>query len=311
MPSKCPFCTSCESLDHLFSSCPLADELRSFFERILDVQSSRSEDILVWLQGLWSHSSASSTRGCLLQVLPAIVCQEIWKVRNCHFFESIVTSAAQLRHLIMANVHAVQRAWPPPSKHSDAGLLSTGLVPSLAPQRPRSTQTFSWQAPLFPLLKLNVDGSSLYNPEHSGGGGILRDHSGHVLAAFSTFFGHYTSLEAEARALLEGLLTYQAHGYSQVLIEIDSKMLSDVIHAKAKYPWRIDHIVCQIWSIARAGHFHFLPGFRQLNAAAADVLARLANTNQPSSRYLSNNLPSQVKGIVSLDRVHFPYLRSS
>ncbi|XP_071921753.1 uncharacterized protein [Coffea arabica] len=246
MHSKCPFYPSCETLDHLFSLCPLADELWSFFERLLDISRSRNDEILARLQGLWSHSTESSTRGCFSQVLPAVVCWEIWKDRNLHFFEGIVTLAAQLRRLIMMNVQAIVRAWPRPSKNSDAGLPTTGLISFPAPRRPCSKQTFFWEAPPFPLTKLNMDGSSLGNPELSGGRGIIRDHSGHVLAAFSTFFGHCTSLEAEARALLEGLLNCQAHGCSWVWIEMDFKVLLDVIRVKVKCPWRIDNIVCQI-----------------------------------------------------------------
>ena len=124
-----------------------------------------------------------------------------------------------------------------------------------------------------------MDESSLGKPEHSGEDGILRDHAGQVIVAFSMFYGHCTSLEAKARAILEGLLTCQAHGCSQALVEMDSKVLLDVIKRKATCPWRIDHIVCQIWSVTQTGQFHFLHGFRQV--AAADVLSRLASTNRP------------------------------
>mgnify|MGYP004721339673 FL=1 len=50
-----------------------------------------------------------------------------------------------------------------------------------------------------------------------------------MILVFSTFYGHCTSLEAEARALLEGLAVCAALGHIQVLVEMDSKILLDAV----------------------------------------------------------------------------------
>ena len=53
MPSKCSFYSSCETVDHLFSQCLLAEEVWNFFESLLDVPVVRRMDVLSHLQGFW------------------------------------------------------------------------------------------------------------------------------------------------------------------------------------------------------------------------------------------------------------------
>ena len=93
IPSKCPFCSSCEIVDHLFSQCPLPKDVWNFFERLMDISSVRHLDVLTHLQGFWVRVATFSTTGCLLGVLPSIVCWEMWKTRNLYFFEDTVLSA--------------------------------------------------------------------------------------------------------------------------------------------------------------------------------------------------------------------------
>ena len=59
--------------------------------------------------------------------------------------------------------------------------------------------------PLLGMVKLSVDGCSRGNPGMATIGGVLRDHQGMVLAAFSSFLGHQSILFTELMALLEGL----------------------------------------------------------------------------------------------------------
>lgn len=59
-------------------------------------------------------------------------------------------------------------------------------------------------SPPWPFLKLNTDGAHKAE-DLSGGGGVIRDHKGNVLLAFSHFYGQANSLIAEARALNDGI----------------------------------------------------------------------------------------------------------
>ncbi|KAL3534553.1 hypothetical protein ACH5RR_003014 [Cinchona calisaya] len=67
-----------------------------------------------------------------------------------------------------------------------------------------------WTNPLAHSHKVNVDGSSLGNLGHSGGGGVIRDSNGYsffffFLHGFSFYCGKGTKLFAEVKSLLERL----------------------------------------------------------------------------------------------------------
>ncbi|CAA6673961.1 unnamed protein product [Spirodela intermedia] len=50
-------------------------------------------------------------------------------------------------------------------------------------------------------LKLNVDGAARENPRPVGGGGILRDHIGSIIFAFSHYYDVQTNTAVEAMAI--------------------------------------------------------------------------------------------------------------
>ncbi|KAL3534414.1 hypothetical protein ACH5RR_002875 [Cinchona calisaya] len=95
-------------------------------------------------------------------------------------------------------------------------------------------------------IKLNVDGSSLGNPSSIGGGGIAQDNSGSVILSFTEFFGCCTKLQAEAHALLHGIKFYLCHSITQATIEMDSKVLLDIVQNKSSTPWQLDGLIQHI-----------------------------------------------------------------
>ena len=83
----------------------------------------------------------------------------------------------------------------------------------------------SWSPPSVGY-KANVDGSS--SSAGAGGGGQVRDVRGHVIIAFSSFFGRITNNEAEIRVIWDMLVLCEEHGIE--LAEIQSDSLQ-VVHA--------------------------------------------------------------------------------
>lgn len=81
-----------------------------------------------------------------------------------------------------------------------------------------SIKVVQWQKPSSSLFKLYVDGCSKGNTGRSGGGGILRDHCGLMVMAFSKFYGQGSNNVAGAKAILTGVQMVQleqlyAHNY--------------------------------------------------------------------------------------------------
>ena len=67
----------------------------------------------------------------------------------------------------------------------------------------------SWSPPTVGY-KVDVDGSS--SSVGAGGGGLVRDVRGHVIIAFSSFYGRITNNEAEIRAIWDMLVLCEEHG---------------------------------------------------------------------------------------------------
>ena len=64
-----------------------------------------------------------------------------------------------------------------------AEFFSIGLVSKS--KKLKSIVPVGWEKPLRGWLKLNIDGSTMRNPERVGGGGLIRDHDGAWLKGFA------------------------------------------------------------------------------------------------------------------------------
>lgn len=91
-----------------------------------------------------------------------------------------------------------------------------------------------WDRPPEGFYKLNVDGSSTVNG--STGGGIIRDHNGVSIVAFSTHYGMGTNNTAEFTALQEGLQLCREWTITNVMIESDSMLVTSAMRK-----WEIEH----------------------------------------------------------------------
>ena len=88
-----------------------------------------------------------------------------------------------------------------------------------------------WTPPPLGWFKLNMDGSSLGNPELAGGGGVIRNHLGDWVGGFSRAIGFIISVQAELRALKDGLLLAIDLKILNNKIEMDSLVAVDLINS--------------------------------------------------------------------------------
>lgn len=175
--------------------------------------------------------------------------------------------------------------------------------------RMKSILTVHWQFPDRGMTKLNTDGCSKGNPGPAGGGGLVRDSKGHVLLAFSHYYGVAQSITAEVRAILDGLRYCLASGIHVNYIESDSQIVVNVLKNQSVVPWRISHWIeeiKQILSIMKSEISH-VP--RECNAVAD----RLANfgCSAGENLYFSSwtAMPSLARGAARLDKIHLPSIR--
>ncbi|KAK4707380.1 hypothetical protein R3W88_033069 [Solanum pinnatisectum] len=84
-----------------------------------------------------------------------------------------------------------------------------------------------WKSPSFTRYKLNTDGSALHNPGKIGGeGGILRNKHGDMIYAFAIPLGQGTNNQAKVQADSYGLHWCIQHGYNNIILEVDSELLT-------------------------------------------------------------------------------------
>nr|POE82130.1 putative ribonuclease h protein [Quercus suber] len=78
-------------------------------------------------------------------------------------------------------------------------------------------------------FKLNSDGVSLGNPEKAGGSGLICESHGNWVKGYTRNIGVATSIIAEFWALRDGLLLASQLGITQLVVELDAKVLDLVI----------------------------------------------------------------------------------
>ncbi|OVA11571.1 Ribonuclease H domain [Macleaya cordata] len=141
------------------------------------------------------------------------------------------------------------------------------------------------------------------------GGGVVRDNSGYIVAAFHSYYGSGTNNMAESRALLDGLLLCSQIGVRRIAVRVDSKLVASLFHYKYKIPWTI----LQWWRRIRdlASNLDLMVGhvYRELNAPA-DARANMGFSTRTDHIFLSD-FPSRIVGLARLDRMGVPYFRNS
>ncbi|CAI9758516.1 unnamed protein product [Fraxinus pennsylvanica] len=168
----------------------------------------------------------------------------------------------------------------------------------------------TWKKPMVGRAKLNIDGSSLGNPGQAGGGGggVIRNDKGMVLAAFATNFGIASNNEAELRALLEGLKFCQHIGVFHVDVECDSKIVVEWMLKCKCIVWYLWDFWEELLNLMNLFEIQVSHQFREGNQVA-DLLAKMG-AHGVTQRFTSGtDLPMYARGLARLDRIGVPYIR--
>ncbi|WMV08266.1 hypothetical protein MTR67_001651 [Solanum verrucosum] len=152
-----------------------------------------------------------------------------------------------------------------------------------------------WKTPPTNKYKLNTDGSALHNPGKIGGGGILRDDQGVIIYAFVFPFGEGTNNQAEVQAACYGLNWCIQHGYNNILLEVDSELLTKWL-LQVSIPWRMYRFIQELKTLAnQLVCFECLHIYREANSTAG-LLAKHSHQNDIEQHYYTpQQLPHAVK----------------
>ncbi|XP_022866066.1 uncharacterized protein LOC111385870 [Olea europaea var. sylvestris] len=162
-----------------------------------------------------------------------------------------------------------------------------------------------WRTPPVGSYKINTDGC--VKDGFVSGGCIIRDHAGYCIRAFSASYGPCFILEAELRAILDGLLLARGLGISAIWLEADSTLAIHCI-TKGGGPWSIQGILRQIRDFICFDRDTVSHIYREGNQVA-DSLASEGWDHQRYQEYGPLDLPRQIRALVQIDRYGLPSFR--
>ena len=149
-------------------------------------------------------------------------------------------------------------------------------------------------------FKLNTDGSSLGNPGLAGSGGVIRNHVCEWVCGFSRAIGVTTSVQAELRALKDGLKLAIDLEILNLEIEMDYLVAIELVNSITTPNVFLSAIVTDCRSLmARFDLCSLKHIFREANSCA-DLLAKAGCTQ--SSDFISfSNAPAYVLEALAFD----------
>ncbi|XP_060195408.1 uncharacterized protein LOC132624680 [Lycium barbarum] len=175
----------------------------------------------------------------------------IWHKKRCSArFSKIKTSFSKVIYEIVFNLKVALRKVfnfvPLEANWRDLCILIDGYKPKL------KFIHVCWLKPLSMAFKLNTDGISMSKDNKAGAGGILRDHQGSMVMAFTVSMIFCSNNMAETQTSNFGLKWCQQNNVSNLILEIDSKLVVDMINGTCKPTWKIQYWITEIQEKVKA-----------------------------------------------------------
>lgn len=167
-------------------------------------------------------------------------------------------------------------------------------------------QIIRWIKPWFNETKLNVDGSSKYGQDATGSG-VARDHTGELPFGFSEHFGPHNSLKAELLAIERGFSLCSAHNLPTIWIEMDAKVIVNMIKDSSTGSHDIWYVLVSVCKYLHRVFYRISHLHREGNQAT-DFLSNRGYLHE--GRRVFNQAEGQLEGMLKLDRINLPYVRS-
>ncbi|KAJ1425364.1 Ribonuclease H domain [Sesbania bispinosa] len=163
--------------------------------------------VRTWLQAAL-HNPLSHGDSLRRDLCIRFILETIWRHRNAIVFNQFRASIETLKMQICSQLRIAIKAL----KVRNFDQINSHLNPILV----------RWNPPPLGWAKVNTDGSFSPATLSAACGGVIHDHWGLFLFAFSNFLGNCSIMEAELWGILRGLNTASQIGLKQVIIEDDS-----------------------------------------------------------------------------------------
>ncbi|WMV13671.1 hypothetical protein MTR67_007056 [Solanum verrucosum] len=308
-PTTCSCCirSGWDDIEHIFVSGNFTAHIWRYFSGLLGIiHNPRPLNNL--LMSWWGMAAKNEVHKLIIQTLPISICWNLWKNRCSVKYGQKKSNVARVKYMIFKDTFQLLMITYPycswPNNWED-----------MINEVEKCSQdiriiTVSWQSPPSPLLKLNTDGSALHNPGKIGGGGILRDFNRNMIYAFTIPLGIGTNNQAETQAAAYGLDWCIQHGYTKVILEVDSELLTKWLNHKSKPPWKLQQYLTQLHKITtQLEFFKCQHTYREANTTT-DFLSKESHRSDITQHfYTPNQLPAAAKGSFLLEKMGMTNLR--
>ncbi|XP_042959541.1 uncharacterized protein LOC122294687 [Carya illinoinensis] len=290
-----------EDLEHLLSKGELAVSIWKRASAEMGVpfrtQQNWKERVQIW----FNRASRKTQLGFLLGLMPCVIIWKIWSWRCAArmegFYKNIMEVWGDIKFWLGSIANTIIKARKLTSWDNKM-IRNLGIHTVIV--KKKQVKIIKWRRPNAGRLKLNVDGSSLGNPGLAGGGGILRDSGGKIVYGFSKHFGNASSVEAELRALLEGVKLCQNLGYTAIDIECDSIILVNWTRKQKCTAWYLWDYWEELQAVLQHFDFTISHSYREGNQVA-DSLARRGALGESSLFSEWKQLPRITRGLARLE----------
>ncbi|CAN1798870.1 Putative ribonuclease H protein At1g65750, partial [Linum perenne] len=140
----------------------------------------------------------------------------LWKARNESVFANKTVSPSQLMHKCLF--------WVNNFCENDSRIARCTEV-----RKHKIWKQVAWESGPLDWVVVNTDGSVSSNTSKAAAGGLIRDHEGRALVAFTMNLGCCTVTQAELKGAITGLNLAWSHGFCRVELQIDSKAVVSVL----------------------------------------------------------------------------------
>ncbi|CAL1398112.1 unnamed protein product [Linum trigynum] len=198
---RCCFCNAGpENAEHVVKNCPRAKQVWN----ILGIKDDYLTVAFPFAD--WLVKRLHSEKDGLLFGMTAWY---LWKQRNESIFQHKTFDAEVLAQRIKSWTKIVEQAQESDRLTNDEST-------------PKEVTSLAWEPPPAGWVSLQSDDSVRQPGALAATGGLIRDHLGRCLVAFSGNLGACTITRAEIKGVIEGLNRAWDYGYRKVMVGIDS-----------------------------------------------------------------------------------------
>ncbi|MQL70480.1 hypothetical protein Taro_002797 [Colocasia esculenta] len=288
------------------ASIDIVAALWRWFSPILHPPNSNNEHFTSWCWRVIQGSNLRSPFGFVALYGMLLITWEICKERCKRRYDSKFTPIKTIIDQISLQIsHAIHQPVfkTAPSDNQLCVLLSLKYKPSV---KSIKIKLVRWIPPVNGLC-LNVDGASKGNPGLSGGGGCIRDSNGNICLAFPFHYSFGNSLQAEVRALHDGLMLANEFGLSINQIYSDSALLVQSFTNNSSPSWECARWWRPAYDTLRSLQTSCCHVLREANKVS-DALTSYATSNHINKIFTTfSSLPLACRGPATLDKTGLPY----